>query len=254
MDRLTSFDTSFLANEKSNGHMAIGAVLMCGGRPPRHEDFVAHIRSRVHLLPRLRQRLAFPPLRLGTPFWIDDPEFDLANHVRRVSLPPPGDDTQFHDLVGEILSPPLDRSHPLWELILVEGFVDDRFAIVYKTHHALADGFSAVDIGTLLFDVEPTAEPNRDEDPWNPQKPPSSAALVARAVTGAWETVARMARWLGNAVRRPGRARKRATDGIAGLWEVTWNLARPAPKVPLNVEIGAARSFSGRASRLTTSS
>lgn len=244
MDRLTSFDTSFLVNEKSNGHMAIGAVLMCAGDPPAQEDFVAHIRTRVHLLPRLRQRLVFPPLRLGTPFWVDDADFDLANHLRRVSLPPPGDDTQFHDLVGEVLSPPLDRSHPLWELVLVEGFEDERFAIVYKTHHALADGFSAVDIGTLLFDVEPDAKPIGDEQPWSPQKSPSSLTLLARAVGGIWETVRRMARWLGKAGRQPGRARKRAADGVAGLWEVTWNLARPAPKVPLNVEIGPARSFS----------
>jgi hypothetical protein len=130
MDRLTSFDTSFLTNERSNGHMAIGAVLMCGGDPPHQEDFVAQIRSRVHLLPRLRQKLAFPPLRLGTPFWVDDPQFDLSNHLRRVRLPAPGDEECFHDLVGEILSPPLDRAHPLWQLVLVEGFADDRFAIV----------------------------------------------------------------------------------------------------------------------------
>ena len=244
MDRLTSFDTSFLTNERSNGHMAIGAVLMCGGEPPAHEDFVTHIRSRVHLLPRLRQRLAFPPLRLGTPFWIDDAEFDLANHVRRLSLPAPGDDGQFHDLVGEILSPPLDRAHPLWELVLVEGFADERFAIVYKTHHAMADGFSAVDIGTLLFDVEPDAEPLGDEEPWSPRRSPTALGLLGRALSGVWGTAKRMARWLGNALRRPGRARKRAADGIAGLWEVTWNLARPAPKVPLNVEIGPERSFS----------
>ena len=244
MDRLTSFDTSFLTNEKSNGHMAIGAVLVCAGDPPSHEDFAAHIRSRLHLLPRLRQRLAFPPLRLGTPFWIDDRDFDLANHVRRATLPAPGDDAQFHELVGEVLSPPLDRSKPLWELVLVEGFDEHRFAIVYKTHHALADGFSAVDIGTLLFDVEPRFEPVREEEHWEPNEQPSSSALVARAIAGIWETAGRMVRWLGNAIRRPGRAGKRAADGLVGLWEVTWNLARPAPKVPLNVEIGPARSFS----------
>jgi len=244
MDRLTSFDTSFLTNERSNGHMAIGAVLICAGDPPSHDDFVAHIHSRLHLLPRLRQRLAFPPLRFGTPFWIDDRGFDLANHVRRTTLPPPGDDAQFHELVGEVLSPPLDRSRPLWELVLVEGFEEHRFAIVYKTHHALADGFSAVDIGTLLFDVEPKSEPVREEAPWDPHEPPSGGALVARAVAGVWATARRMARGLRNAARRPERARKRAADGLAGLWEVTRNLARPAPKVPLNVEIGAARSFS----------
>ncbi len=243
MDRLTSFDTSFLANERSNGHMAIGAVLVCSGEPPSQEDFATHIRSRVHHLPRLRQRLAVPPLGLGTPFWVDYPEFNLSDHLTRVTLPEPGGDAEFHDLVGEVLSPPLDRSRPLWQLVLVEGLADDRFAIVYKTHHALADGFSAVDIGKLLFDPEPNPVPSREEAPWDPQQPPSGGDLLARAVSGIWGTARRMVRWLGRAARQPQRARKRAADGIAGLWEVTWNLARPAPKVPLNVEIGPARSF-----------
>jgi len=108
----------------------------------------------------------------------------------------------------------------------------------------MADGFSAVDIGTLLFDAEPTSEPARAEEPWSPHRTPSALALAARAVTGIGATLRRMARWLRNAARRPGLARKRAADGLAGLWEVTWNLARPAPKIPLNVEIGPARSFS----------
>lgn len=243
MDRLTSFDTSFLANERSNGHMAIGAVLVCDGEPPTEDDFLAHIRSRVHLLPRLRQRLAFPPLGLGTPFWVDDPEFDIHDHLGRVRLPAPGDEAAFHDLVGEVLSPPLDRSRPLWQLVLVEGLEGDRFAIVYKTHHALADGFSAVDIGKLLFDPEPNPVPSREEAPWDPQEPPTRAALAARAFSGVVATLRRMTRWLGRSARQPGRARRRAADGVAGLWEVTSAWFKPAPKVPLNVEIGAQRSF-----------
>lgn len=243
MDRLTSFDTSFLANERSNGHMAIGAVLVCDGEPPSEDDFATHIRSRVHHLPRLRQRLAFPPLGFGTPFWVDYPEFDLHDHLSRVRLPAPGDEAAFHDLVGEVLSPPLDRSRPLWQLVLVEGLEGNRFAIVYKTHHALADGFSAVDIGKLLFDPEANPVPSREEAPWDPQQPPTRGALVARAVSGVWATLRRMMRWLGTAGRNPKRARKRAADGVAGLWEVTSAWFKPAPKVPLNVDIGPARSF-----------
>jgi diacylglycerol O-acyltransferase / wax synthase len=243
MDRLTSFDTSFLVNEKSNGHMAIGAVLMCEGKPPSAEDFLTHIRSRVHHLPRLRQRLLFPPLNLGTPFWVDYPDFDIHQHLSRASLPAPGSERQFQDLVGELLAPPLDRSKPLWELILVEGFEDDRFAIVYKTHHAMADGISAVDIGVLLFDVEPNREPAREEAPWTPARAPSRLRLLARAFSGVGETLARMTRWLRRALSDPGLARSRAGDGLAGLWEVTWNLARPAPRVPFNTEIGPGRSF-----------
>jgi WS/DGAT/MGAT family acyltransferase len=244
MDRLTSFDTSFLANEKANGHMAIGALLMCEGSAPSEDDFLTHIRSRVHHLPRLRQRLLYPPLGLGTPFWVDYPQFDIHQHLRRISLPAPGTEAQFQDLVGELLAPPLERSKPLWELILVEGFEDERFGIVYKTHHAMADGISAVDIGMLLFDVEPNREPAREEVPWTPAKSPSRIALVGHAGSGIAATLRRLGRWLRRASREPGRARQRASDGLAGLWEVSWNLARPAPKVPFNTAIGTGRSFS----------
>jgi diacylglycerol O-acyltransferase / wax synthase len=243
MDRLTSFDTSFLANEKANGHMAIGALLMCEGGAPSEDDFLTHIRSRVHHLPRLRQRLLYPPLGLGTPFWVDYPDFDIHQHLRRISLPAPGTEAQFQALVGELLAPQLDRSKPLWELILVEGFEDDRFGIVYKTHHAMADGISAVDIGMLLFDVEPKSEPAREEAPWEPARSPSRMALLGHAFSGIAATLRRLGRWLRRASREPGRARRRASDGLAGLWEVTWNLARPAPKVPFNTAIGPRRSM-----------
>jgi diacylglycerol O-acyltransferase / wax synthase len=245
MDRLTSFDTSFLANEKSNGHMAIGAVLVCEGEPPSHEEFLASIRSRLHLLPRLRQRLSYPPLGLGRPFWVDHAEFDVHEHVSRKVLAAPGDDEQFRTAVAETFAPPLDRSRPLWELCLVEGMENERFAIVYKTHHAMADGISAVDIGVLLFDVEPTTEPVPEPAPWEPKQAPSRAGLLGQAVRGFGQMFARAGRWLAAALRSPGRARKRASDGIAGLWEVTWNLTKPAPKVPLNIDISPHRSFHG---------
>jgi WS/DGAT/MGAT family acyltransferase len=243
MDRLTSFDTSFLANEKENAHMAIGAVLMCAGPAPSEADFLTHIRSRVHQLPRLRQRLLYPPLGLGTPFWVDHHEFDIHRHVRRQTLPGPGSEEQFRALVGELLAPPLDRAKPLWELILVEGFEDGRFAIVYKTHHAMADGISAVDIGMLLFDVEPNPVPAREEAAWAPARTPTRLALAGHALSGIAATLARLGRWLRRARLEPARARRRAADGLAGLWEVTWNLARPAPRMPFNTGPGPGRSF-----------
>jgi diacylglycerol O-acyltransferase / wax synthase len=104
--------------------------------------------------------------------------------VRQASLPLPGTEGQFQVLAAEMLSPPLDRSRPLWELWLVGGFQGDRFGVVYKTHHALADGIAAVDIGTLLFDVERNFEPLREEGPWNPHRPPSRVRLLGRALTG----------------------------------------------------------------------
>jgi WS/DGAT/MGAT family acyltransferase len=234
MDRLSSFDTSFLANEKDNAHMAIGAVLVFDGPPPGQDEFLALIRSRLHQLPRLRQRLLTPPLGLGTPFWVDDETFDVRRHVGRATLPAPGSDAEMRALAGELFAPPLDRGKPLWELTLVDGFDDDHFAIVYKTHHAMADGISAVDIGMLLFDVAPDAPPPAPEQPWNPHRTPSGAGLAAHAATGIVATLRRLTRWLTRAARDPADASRRAGDGVVGLWEVTWNLLRAAPRVPIN--------------------
>jgi diacylglycerol O-acyltransferase / wax synthase len=244
MDRLSSFDTSFLANEKDNAHMAIGAVLVFDGSPPAQEDFLAQIRSRLHLLPRLRQRLLTPPLGLGTPFWVDDETFDVRRHVARATLPAPGSDAELRALAGQLLAPPLDRRKPLWELTLVDGFAAERFAIVYKTHHAMADGISAVDIGMLLFDVEAHAEPPAAEQPWRPHRSPSGTGLAVHAATGVLATLRRLARWLTSAAHDPGDASRRAADGLVGLWEVTWNLLRAAPRVPINPPgVGPRREF-----------
>jgi diacylglycerol O-acyltransferase / wax synthase len=243
MDRLTSFDTSFLTNEKSNGHMAIGAIMVCEGSAPSYDDFVTHIRSRLHLLPRLRQKLAVPPGQMGTPMWVDDPDFDVHRHVQRVTLPSPGTEAQFHEVIGEYLSPPLDRSKPLWELWLTDGFEDDRFGIIYKTHHSMADGISATDVGMLLFDVEPKDEIVRTEQPWHPQTPPSGGKLLGLSLRGFFKMFGRTARWLWNAAKSPKRASKRSSDGLVGLWEVGWNLTRPAPKVAFNTDITPDRSF-----------
>jgi diacylglycerol O-acyltransferase len=244
MDRLSSFDTSFLANEKDNAHMAIGAILVFDGPPPTEDEFLALVRSRLHLLPRLRQRLLTPPLGLGTPFWVDDETFDVHRHVSAAILPAPGTDAELRALAGRLLAPPLDRRKPLWELTLVSGFAEDRFAVVYKTHHAMADGISAVDIGMLLFNVERTTEPPDPEEPWRPHRTPSHAGLGVRAATGVVATLHRCLRWLTGAVRDPADASRRTSDGLIGLWEVTWNLLRPAPRVPINPGgVGPQREF-----------
>jgi diacylglycerol O-acyltransferase / wax synthase len=243
LDRLSSFDASFLANERGGAHMAIGAVFICEGSAPEIEPFLTHIRSRLHLAPRLRQRLAFPPLGLGRPLWVDDPEFEITDHVRRETLPAPGTEAQFRELIAQVFSPPLDRSRPLWELRLVEGLENDRFGVIYKTHHAMADGISAVDIGVLLFDAEPVPAATAEAEPWNPHPQPGPAALLGQAVRGVGRTARRFARWCERALRSPGRMTRRASNRLAGLWEVTWALTKPAPKLPLNARIGARRLF-----------
>src|SRR6202012_5055851 len=158
------------------------------GPPPGQDESLAQIRSRLHQLPRLRQRLLTPPLGLGTPFWVDDETFDVRRHVGHVTLPSPGTDEELRALAGELLAPPLDRARPLWELTLVDGLAEERFAIVWKTHHAMADGISALDIGMLLFDVAVDAPPPPPAEPWPPEPSPSNAALAGCAATGVVDT------------------------------------------------------------------
>ncbi len=175
LDRLTSIDASFLSNESSNAHMHVGAVLIFEGPPPRYEDFLEHVESRLHLVPRYRQKLAVPPVQAGRPFWIDDPTFNPTYHVRHSALPAPGSEEQLRNIAGRLFSQALDRSKPLWELWLVQGLEGNRFAIVSKTHHALVDGVAGVDIGTVLFDLKPVPEQIEPDEEWVAQPSPSSA-------------------------------------------------------------------------------
>ena len=155
MDRLSAIDASFLHQEKQASHMHVGALVIFEGPPPSREEFCAHIEARLGLVPRYRQKLAFPPLETGRPFWVDDPNFNLDYHVRHTALPKPGSDDQLRQLVGRIFSQRLDRSKPLWETWIVQGLEGGRFALISKTHHALVDGVSGVDIATVLFDLSP---------------------------------------------------------------------------------------------------
>ena len=154
LDRLTAIDASFLHQEGPTSHMHVGALAFFEGPAPSHEEFRDHIASRLHLVPRFRQKLRFVPLDQGRPVWVDDPYLNLDYHVRQSALPAPGSDEQLRNLAARIFSQQLDRSKPLWELWLVEGLDEGRFAIIGKSHHALVDGISGVDITTVLFDLD----------------------------------------------------------------------------------------------------
>src|SRR5438094_2282224 len=178
-DRLTAIDASFLAQERDASHMHVGGVMIFEGPPPSHEDFVGHIESRLHLVPRYRQKLAFPRLQMGRPLWIDDPRFNIEYHLRHTALPSPGSEEQLRQLAGRIFSQRLDRSKPLWEVWLVERMEGNRFALIAKTHHALVDGISGVDITTVLFDTAPDPVPtSRPPVPWTAKPLPGRAKLL----------------------------------------------------------------------------
>src|SRR3954465_3332257 len=177
-DRLSAVDASFLAQEKESAHMHVGAVMVFEGPPPSYDDFVEQVESRMHLVPRYRQKLAFPRFEMGRPMWVDDPSFNLEYHVRHTALPKPGATDQLRKLAARIFSQRLDRSKPLWEDGLVQGLEDKRFALVSKTHHSMVDGVAGVDLASVLFDLSPV--PSKVEpEPWTPHPQPTGAGLVA---------------------------------------------------------------------------
>ena len=242
LDRLTSVDASFLANEGRSSHMHVGGLTVFEGPPPAVDDFLDHIRGRLHLVPRYRQKLATPPLETGRPVWVDDPNFNLEYHVRHTALPEPGDEEQLLSLAARIFSQRLDRSKPLWENWVVEGLEDNRFALISKTHHSLVDGIAGVDLAQVLFDLTPVPqpiEPNGDE--WRPSAEPSTAELVAAGVRGAVGAAAHVATRALTAATRPEAAVGRAREVVEGLGEFVWAGLNPAPETPLNVEIGPHR-------------
>jgi diacylglycerol O-acyltransferase len=252
LDRLTSVDASFLTNEKQSAHMHVGAILVFEGPPPRYNDLVEHVRGRLAQVPRFRQKLVVPPLEAGRPLWADDVNFNLSYHIRHTALPEPGGEAQLKRLAGRVFSQQLDRSKPLWELWLVQGLERDRFALLTKTHHAMVDGISGVDIGTVLFDLEPVPAPVALEDPWVPQPEPGTTELVARGISEAAVAPIKLAERAIEAVRHPETTARRAVEALEGVSEVLSGFAHPAPDVPLNLEIGPHRRYVWARSELAT--
>jgi diacylglycerol O-acyltransferase len=242
VDRLSSIDASFLAQEKEGSHMHVGAVMIFEGPAPSPDEFAAHIGSRLHLVPRYRQKLTFPRFQMGRPLWVDDPSFNLDYHVRHTALPKPGSIEKLRLLTGRIFSQRLDRSKPLWEIWLIEGLEDGRFALINKTHHALVDGVSGVDITTVLFDLdrEPSEVP-QPERSWAPGPEPSDGEVVARGISDLLRTPAGVARKALGKAASPIRTAGELRETAEGATEVLWGTVSRAPECPLNVPIGTHR-------------
>jgi diacylglycerol O-acyltransferase / wax synthase len=252
LERLTAVDASFLTNESDTSHMHIGGLLIFEGPPPRYVDLVEHVRGRLDQVPRFRQKLVVPPLEAGRPLWADDVNFNLTYHVRHTALPDPGGEAELKRLAARVFSQRLDRSKPLWEMWLVQGLDRDRFALLTKTHHAAVDGIAGVDIGTVLFDLEPVPEPARVEDGWVPAPTPGTTQLIARGATDVATAPVKLAERVVAAVRHPETAARRAVEALEGVAEVFGAFADPAPDVPLNQAIGPHRRFTWARSELAT--
>jgi WS/DGAT/MGAT family acyltransferase len=236
-DRLTGLDASFLHLERGGAHMHVASTIFFEGEAPTHEEFRDHIESRLHLVPRFRQKLRSVPFDQGRPVWVDDPFLNLDYHVRRTALPAPGSEEQLRNLAARIFSQQLDRTKPLWELWLVEGLDGGRFAVIGKSHHALVDGISGVDITTVLFDLEeePDHPPVRPPK-WAPRPEPTDLELLADA----WRERATSPREFARGVRAALRGPRQVLRGLVDTGRFLEGAAA-APSTPFNVEIGPHR-------------
>lgn len=247
-ERLSPLDVSFLYLDEPGAPMHVGTAAIF--QPPAtgfdYDRLVELIKGRIALVPRYRRRVRWVPGRLANPVWVDDEGFDVTYHVRRSALPRPGTEAQLRDLVGRIMSRPLDPTRPLWEMYLVEGLEGGRFAIISKTHYAMIDGVNTLDIGHVILDSSP--EPGQlARDEWRPGREPSRASLVVGA--------------LGDMVRSPAHAVEHAKRGISDFSRVAtgvgrnlvvlataaMTVARATPPSPLNVVIGEHRRFASAA-------
>jgi WS/DGAT/MGAT family acyltransferase len=243
-DRLTGLDSSFLHLERDAAHMHVAGCAVFEGPAPEHEELLEEIEARLHLVPRYRQRLAFVPFEQGRPVWVDDPHFKASYHVRHTALPRPGGEQELKRLAGRVFSQPLDRSRPLWEIWLVEGLADGHFALLSKTHHALVDGVSGVDIATVLFDASPKPLPVAPPDhEWVPRPLPSSAELLADALLERATVPGEIVRGVRAVLRGPRSVAGKLGTALAGLGAMAWSGLQAAPPSPFNVRIGPHRRF-----------
>jgi WS/DGAT/MGAT family acyltransferase len=247
-ERLTAQDRSFLVFEGSNTHMHVGGVTIFERAPLATPDggvdierIRSYIGSRLHWIPRYRQRLATIPIE-DYPVWVDDEQLNLQYHVRHTSLPRPGDDRQLKRLTARIMSQQLDRRRPLWEVWLVEGLQDDRFAMILKTHHCVVDGISGVDLMSVL--LRPTPETTFEEPPrWTPRPAPTAAKLLRDELLRRVATPMDVVRWARGVLRDPQRT---GTELLESSWAaldmIGIGLRRPAD-TPVNQPIGPYRRF-----------
>lgn len=262
-EELTAMDAFFLYAERDEAPLHIGAVYLfedhprvSGGRGA--QGIVETLQERLHLVPRYRQRVRFRPLNLGHPVWVDDPDFDLNYHVRHAVLPSPGDDAALREFAARVLARRLDGSRPLWEMYVVEGMTGGRVALINKVHHAMVDGLSSVDIGTLLFDIEPEQQ-DRTIEPWEPRPGPDELSLALSSLKGLRRLVTvnplelnpwRLRQRLPELVR--GAAEEALATPWAGAASLAMSLLRPGSQLFFNRLISPHRRIHHLSIKLAT--
>ncbi len=250
--RLSASDAAFYQRENTSTPMYVGSLAIL--RKPRgglsYETLLATIERRLPQVPRYRQKVREVTLGLARPVWIDDRDFDITYHVRRSALPSPGSNAQLHELVARLGSRPLDKSRPLWEMSLVEGLANNRVAIYTKSHQALVNGMSALEIGHVIAD-RTTRSPVFGEDIWIPGGEPGAASLLAGAIGD----------WVSRPRQQFGAVQSALTEAVTNSGHIVdlgrrfANVARivargTAPSSPLNTTVSRNRRFTVAAGSL----
>lgn len=247
-ERLSAQDSSFLLFETPATHMHLGGTTIFDIGPlatPAGGVDVDRIRryiaSRLHWIPRYRQKLKFIPIE-NHPVWVDDDRLNLHYHVRHTALPRPGTDRQLKELSARILSQQLDRGKPLWEVWIVEGLEGGRFAMIVKTHHCVVDGISGAGLMSVL--LSPVPDDRIEPAPqWRPRPAPSNVDLLREALRFRARQTAEVGQLLGDLVRRRGQQRSRVAENLATAWETISEGLKLAAPTPLNRPIGHYRRF-----------
>ena len=250
--RLSASDAAFYHLENSSTPMYVGSLSIV--RKPRgglsYETVLATVEQRLPQIPRYRQKVREVPFGLARPVWVDDDDFDITYHVRRSALPSPGSDAQLHDLIARIGSRPMDKSRPLWEMYIIEGLTGNRIAIYTKSHQALVNGMSALEIGHVIADRTAKA-PEFGEDIWIPARQPSAERLLAGAI-GEWITrPTAQAAALRSSVQEMITNAGALVDAGRRVAEVARTVARgTAPSSPLNTTVSRNRRLTVAAHKL----
>jgi diacylglycerol O-acyltransferase / wax synthase len=240
-DRLSPLDASFLHIEDSVSHMHIASVMVLEGPSPSYREVVDRVHSKLPNVPRYRQVVRFVPFDLGRPVWVDDPHFNIDYHLRHTALPAPGGEGELRKLVGRVMSQPLDRTRPLWEIWVVEGLDGGQWAMLSKTHHAMVDGISGTDLMASLMDISPTT-PFTAPDDWEPKSAPTGVSLAAEAVVDLVRNPYEQFRAVRASTRVPRQAFRQVVEVTKGLSAMA-GLVRPTPLSSLNGPIGPHRRY-----------
>jgi WS/DGAT/MGAT family acyltransferase len=240
--RLSAQDATFYYLETPEAPMNIGSVAIFEGHIP-YRRFVQSIQSRMHLIPRYRQRVVEAPFNVGRPTWEFDPQFDIRRHIIRVPLPAPGTDAQLRELTAQLFRGQLDRSKPLWELYFVEGLEGERTALVSKIHHCLVDGVSGIELMTVMMDVSPNPAPVIPPASQSDPEPPSRYQLFFDAlfdsVSEALDRAADFQLMLADAL--PGSQRERIRKVAKGLRAAFPYVTRARDKMAFNGDFSGER-------------